>query len=211
MARTSNLDKFKKVMFDDITDLTDFTSTEKSQLKRYRSAFTILLENPSTSDRKLVEYLITEFNISDTQAYRDVASIKVFLPSVRNAGKQWSRYLVEEELKQVITEAKELAKGDSNGDEEKDPLSIAQKGYLLEIRTKALDKLGKYTRLDKEDELGINWEDIVPIPIEPTNDVSVLKVKPLPNKEEAIKKLYDKYRSDIEIEDIDYEELKTND
>lgn len=197
-------------MFEDISELKDFTATEKAQLKRYRSAFTILLENPSTSDRKLVEYLINEFGISDTQAYRDVANIKVFLPSVRNAGKQWSRYLVEEELKQVITEAKELAQGDPNGEEGHEPLSIAQQGYLLEIRTKALDKLGKYTRLDKEDELGINWEDIVPIPIEPTNDVSVLKVKPLPNKEEEILKMYKKYKDDIEIEDITYEEVNSD-
>jgi hypothetical protein len=199
MARKNNLDKFRDVMFSDVSNIEGFSQTEKEQLMRYRFAFTICLENPSTPDTKLRDLLIIEFGLSQAQAYRDIFNVKIFLPSIKNAGKQWARYLVEEELKQAVADAKEMA----NECED-----YKLKAYFLEIRTKALDKLGKYTRLDKEDELGIDWEDIVPVSIEPTNDVSVLDVKPLANKEEEIKKLYEKYSADIEIEDVDFEEVK---
>jgi hypothetical protein len=65
--------------------------------------------------------------------------------------------------------------------------------------------LGKYNRLDKEDSVEIPWDDIIPQSIEPTTDPTVLGIKPLENKEEAIRKMYEKYREEIEIEDVDYE------
>jgi hypothetical protein len=199
MARKNNLDKFRDVMYTDVNNLEGFTQAEIEQLLRYRFAFTSCLNNPSVPDTTLRDELMVKFNISQSQAYRDIFNIKILLPSIRNAGKQWARYLVEEELKQAIADAKTMA------DECTD---YKLKAYFLEIRTKAIDKMGKYTRLDKEDELNIDWDDIVPIPIEPTNDVSVLQVKPLANKQEEIKKLYEKYKGEIEIEDIDYEDVK---
>ena len=72
----------------------------------------------------------------------------------------------------------------------------------------ATNVLGKYNKLDKEDATEFPWEEILPIPIEPTNDVTVLKVKPLANKEEEIRKMYEKYKGEIDIEDIGYEEVE---
>ena len=72
---------------------------------------------------------------------------------------------------------------------------------------RATDVLGKYNKLDKEDATEFPWEEILPTSIEPTNDVTVLKVKPLANKEEEIRKMYEKYKGEIDIEDIGYEEV----
>jgi hypothetical protein len=199
MPRVSNLDKFKDVMFTDIAQLTDFSQVEIEQLLRYRYAFTECLNNPAIADVTLRDALIQKFGISQAQAYRDIFSVKVLLPSVRNAGKQWVRYIVEEELKQAIQDAKDLS---DEADEYKD------KAAFLNARVKAIGFLGKYSKLDKEDDLNINWEDIIPVSIEPTNDVSVLGIKALPNKNEYIQKLYEKYKGEIEIEDIDFEEEK---
>jgi hypothetical protein len=191
MARKTNLDKFRDVMFTDISLLTNFTEDELEQLKRYRFAFTLCLDEPSLTDVKLREYLMSNFGLSQSQAYRDIGNIKILLPSIRNVGREWTRYIVNEELKKVIEEAKEIT--GSGG---------------LYMRILAIDKLGKYNKLNKEDEIDINWDEIIPTPIEPTNDVSTLNVKPLANKEEEIKKLYEKYSADIEIEDVDFEEVK---
>jgi len=187
MPRKPALDKFKGVLFDNLDEIETLTPAERNQLKRYRFCFTESLENPSLSDRELRDFLMEEYGISQTQAYVDISNVRILLGNVRNAGKEWIRYLVTEELKEVIKEAK-----------------AAGPKKLME-RIMALDKLAKYHRLDKEDGIEIPWEDIAPQPTEPTTDPRVIGGKPLENKEQVIADLYKKYKGEIEIEDIDYE------
>ena len=187
MSRKANLDKFHDVLFNDFDEQQHLTLTEQDQLKRYRAAYSQSLENPSLPDSKLRDFLINEFGISQTQAYYDIANIRILLGNVRNAGKEWVRYLVNETLKEAIIACKNNKKW---------------KEVIL-----ATNVLGKYNKLDKEDATEFPWEEILPIPIEPTNDVTVLKVKPLANKEEEIRKMYEKYKGEIDIEDIGYEEV----
>src|SRR5665647_624566 len=175
MSRKANLDKFHDVLFKDFDEQQHLTLVEREQLKRYRAAYAQSLENPSITDTKLRDYLMNEYGISQTQAYYDIANIRILLGNVRNAGKEWVRYLVNETLKEAIL---------------------------------ATNVLGKYNKLHKDEAIEYPWEDILPIPIEPTNDVTVLKVKPLANKEEEIRKMYEKYKGEIDIEDIGYEELE---
>lgn len=185
-----SLDKYYDVLFRDFDETKHLTEAERIRLKRYRSAFTLSLENPSIPDTELCNFLIQEFGISRSQAYVDLGNIRVLLGNIKNAGKEWVRYLVNEELKSVIEEARDLGK----------------KG--LDKRINAAAVLARYNRLDKEDQPELPWEELVPQPIEPTSDPTVLKIKPLSNKEETIRKLYDKYKGDIEIEYTDYEEVK---
>lgn len=190
MSRKNNLDKFRDVLFTDMRDekMNKLTPVERDQLKRYRACFTESLENPTIPDIKLRDFLMSEFDISESQAYRDIGNIRILLGNIRNAGKEWIRYLVNETLKDAIEKAKA--------------------GGKIKEQILAADKLGKYNRLDKEDALEIPWDEIIPISIEPTSDPTVLKgVKPLKNKEEEIEKMYKKYKGEIEIEYTDYEEV----
>lgn len=191
MSRKSNLDKFRDVLFSDLAESDHLLPVEREQLKRYRAAFHLSLENPSMPDTKLRDFLMNEFAISESQAYRDIANIRILLGNIKNTGKEWVRYLVNETLKEAI----ELAKG-------------AGTKKLKEL-VAAAGMLGKYNRLDKEDALEIPWDEILPMDIEPTTDPTVLsgKVKPLKNKEEEIRKLYEKYKGDIELDYTDYEEV----
>lgn len=191
MSRKCNLDKFRDVLFSDIKESDHLLPVEIDQLKRYRAAFHLSLETPFIADIKLRDFLVKEFKISESQAYRDIGNIRILLGNVRNAGKEWIRYLVNETLKGAITDAK-------------------KKKYLKE-RIAAAGLLGKYNRLDKEDALEIPWDEIIPISIEPTSDPTVLKIKPLANKEEEIRKMYEKYKDDIELEYVEYEDLSKND
>lgn len=193
MSRKCNLDKFRNVLFSDISENETLLPVERDQLKRYRAAFHLSLENPSMPDTRLRDFLMNEFFISESQAYRDIGNIRILLGNVRNAGKEWIRYLVNETLKKAIEDADD-------------------KKYLKE-RIAAAGLLGKYNRLDKEDALEIPWDEILPQDIEPTSDPTVLssKVKPLQNKEEEIRKMYEKYKGDIELEYVDYEEVDKND
>lgn len=187
MSRKANLDKFHDVLFKDFDEQQHLTLVEQDQLKRYRAAYSQSLENPSIPDTKLRDFLMNEFGVSQTQAYSDIVNIRILLGNVRNAGKEWVRYLVNETLKEAIEACKK---------------SKQWKQVIL-----AANVLGKYNKLDKEDAMEYPWEEILPIPIEPTNDVTVLKVKPLANKEEEIRRMYEKYKGEIDIEDIGYEEI----
>lgn len=188
MSRKANLDKFHDVLFKDMDEQLCLTMVEREQLKRYRAAYSLSLENSSMLDTELRDFLMSEFDISQTQAYYDITNIRVLLGNVRNASKEWIRYLVNETLKEAINASRIEGKW---------------KNVIL-----ATNVLGKYNKLDKDDAVEYPWEDILPIPIEPTNDVTVLKVKPMENKEAEIKKMYEKYKGEIDIEDIGYEEVE---
>lgn len=189
MSRLKNLDKFQEVMFADKSEMTHLTPVEIDQVIRYRFAFTMCLENPSIADNKLRDMLMAEYNISQSQAYRDIAAIKIILPNIKSAGKDWMRYMVTEELKSAIQECKD------GGPE------------MMKERILAIDKLAKYNKLDQDDEEQLPWDEILPIDIEPSTDPSVLNIQPIEDREKVIKTLLNKYKGDIEIEDIEYKEL----
>jgi hypothetical protein len=145
------------------------------------------LEKPSVTDKKLCNYLVSEFGLSNAQAYSDIANTRILLCNVTNSGKEWIRYLVNETLKETI-----------------DKCRTAKKWKEVISATAAL---AKYNMLDKETALRLPWEEIKPQDIEPTSDpTGIIRVKKLENKEAVIQKLKDKYLNDIE--DIGYEDIK---
>lgn len=187
MSRESAIDRFRDVMFKDAKE-SDLTSREYQQLIRYRDAFTQSLDNPTIRDTELRDYLMSNYNISESQAYRDLTNIRILLGNVRNASKEWIRYMVVEGLK------KQYNKADTAG-KTKDAIA-------------ALQALAKYNRLDKDDVDELPFDKVIPVDWETTTDVTVLGVKPIENKEEEIKRIFRKYADDIDIEDIEYQEVK---
>lgn len=197
MSRISNLEKFKDYLFEDIDEIhvlmriPNLSLAERNLILRFRFCFSRLLEKPSLQDKKLRDDLMNEYNISESQAYRDIADIKIFLPNIRAAGKEWIRYVVNEELKEAIQDAK-----DSD---------------MLRERIEAIKALAKYNKLDQDDGEELPWDKIIPIPIEPTTDPTVLGIQPIKNLDNEIKKLIDKYKGEIEIEDIEYQDIDDRD
>ena len=187
MSRKANLDKFHDLMFSDIHEIVGLTEIEKHQLLRYRFAFTLLLETPSLEDTKLRDMLMSEYGISQSQAYRDISNMKIILPNIRNAGKEWIRYVVNEELKKAIADAT------TNG--------------KLKERILAISALAKYNKLDQDEAEELPWDELIPTPIEPPNDPTVLGITKLENEDELIQKLLKKYKDEIEIEDVQFEDI----
>jgi DNA-directed RNA polymerase subunit F len=112
--------------------------------------------------------------------------MKVILPNIRNAGKEWIRYIVNEELKKAIADAETQGK--------------------LKERILAISALAKYNKLDQDEAEELPWDEIIPVDIEPVNDPTVLDA--LPVSQDEIDALYKKYSNDIEIENADYEDVK---
>lgn len=117
-----------------------FNAEENILYQRYFDVYSQMLEKPWTEDKEWVNYLLSHYNIDRSQAYRDLAKIKGLLSNVKSASKEFVRFMVFEACKKALTET----------EKEKD-----WKNFIL-----AIDKLGKYFRLDENDPDEINWSKV---------------------------------------------------
>jgi len=182
-GRLSKLDHIHDKLF--LEDSGDLTPFEQKLVLRYNAAFTVWLGNPTLTERQIATYLVKNYDISRTQALQDVKNIKYMLGNVNNAAKEWQRYKVI----YMIDEAYKIAKI------QKDAKAMAA----------LIDKLGKYTNLDKEDPREKPWDEILPQPFEPTSDPTVIGIKPVPNLREKMERMKKKYFEMIDIEDATHE------
>jgi hypothetical protein len=152
--------------------MTHLTPVQLEIKRRLMLCVSMLLSDPLKQDVEIVNFLrggcggVCE-SVSQTQAYRDVAALRKMVGSIQLSSKAWYRYMIVEGAKQGI----EIAK------KNKDSKGIAAN----------LDKIGKYTRADKEDD-SFDWSQMLPPVLEPTDDVSVLEgIEPIANLEEERK------------------------
>lgn len=138
-----------------------FSEHELGIKRMYETIFARLLENPDIEDRNVINTLRNEFGRSLTQAYRDLSSIKNILGNVNNAKKEWHLYTVIKMCKEAYALAKD-------------------KGLVKEM-VMAADKLGKYTKLDRDDIEDIDWDAIIPPSFEPSPDHSLLNIPNIPD------------------------------
>lgn len=155
-------------LFKDADACSVLTAQEVQAKRRYELCITRRMDNPLTLDRDLVEYLqqgcdgIVE-PVSKSQAYRDVAAITQITGNIALASKNWYRHLIIEGAKEIYAMA--MRKGDSKG------------------AAAALDKLGKYTRCDKDD-AAMDWSEMLPPVFEPSDDLTLVEgLKAIPTDE----------------------------
>ena len=168
-----------------------FDKDEQDVVMRYRAAFTKWLAEPFLRDNEMINYLKTTFDIKEAQAYRDLSRIKSLLGNITVAGKEFQRHRATE----MILKGYDLAStAESN-------LEVKQAMAMI----RAAEALVKVHKLDKEEMERIPWEDIIPLELEPTTDISVIGRKRIENLEELQRKLRQKYGSepvDIPFTDV---------
>lgn len=177
------------------------TTKQKELLQRYEAAFTIWLDRPWMSDKEIRNYLTTRFGISLSQAYQDIKNLQFLFGKVRNASKEWYRYMANELIKEAIGELE-----DTDGDKD-----CAKSAVLLAgAKIAAAEALVKINRLNKLDADPFDWDQLKLPEFEPTNDpveAGILTGTTRSDLAEKIKKLEEKYSDVIEIKDIPYEDV----
>ncbi len=182
--------KLHKHLFDDRNDLPQvFDKREQDIVIRYRAAFTKWISEPHLRDIKIINYLCAEYDISERQAYRDLSDIKALIGNVRNASQEFQRFRASE----MILKGYEIAKDASSNMEVKQAMAMIRAG----------EALVKVHKLDKDGLDNIPWDDIIPIELEPTTDVSVMNRKKIENLAELQAKLRKKYGS-APVEDVPF-------
>lgn len=154
---------------------------------RIRDLYSFVIANPDTKDRQFVERAVSTFKVSQSCAYNDLAIIKALLPMLSKASRDFHRWRANEMLLETYRMAK--ARRDTKTME------------------RAASSYAKYNRVDLEDEQLIPYDEIVVQPFTATDDPTPLGIKPIPNIQERIKKMLDKYIAEsIDIQDVEFEE-----
>ena len=154
---------------------------------RVRDMYNWCIANPDAKDRQFVEQELSRYDISMVVAYSDLAIVKTLLPTLATASRDFHRWRYNE----MILETYQMAK------KRKDTKTME----------KAASSYAKYNRIDLEDEQAVPYEMIVVQPFTATSDPTVLGIKPIPNINDKIKAMLNKYRAEtIDIEDVEFEE-----
>ena len=154
---------------------------------RVRDMYNWCIANPDAKDRQFVEQELSRYDISKVVAYSDLAIVKTLLPTLATASRDFHRWRYNE----MILETYQMAK------KRKDTKTME----------KAASSYAKYNRIDLEDEQAVPYEMIVVQPFTATSDPTVLGIKPIPNINNKIKAMLNKYRTEtIDIEDLTLEE-----
>ncbi len=163
-----------------------FDSDELQKVIRIRDGYTVWLEDPTQTDKRIKDYLVKNYSIKDRQAYYDVTIIKLLIGNVSVAAKDFQRF----------TAVNMLKKGFEMVSEAENNLQVKQGEAMI----KAAQVLGKITRCDQDDEEPLPFDKIVPQTFEITGDVSVLGIEPIENLEVVQSNMRKKYGK---IEDAD--------
>jgi len=188
MPLPATIDAARLDLFTKEDELRDkYPAQTVEHLLRVRDMYNWQVSNPDAKDRQFVEEIMSRYGISKSVAYADLAIIKALLPVLAQASRDFHRWRYNE----MILETYQMAK------KRKDTKTME----------KAASSYAKYNRVDLEDEQAVPYELIVVQPFTATDDPTVLGIKPIPNLQDKIHSLIDKYRKEtIDIEDIEWEE-----
>ena len=163
------------------------TDREMQQKDRWMLCVSKMMENPAMLDSELVIFLTNGGEglfekVSTATAYRDMAAVRRLVGNIKLSSKEWYRHLIVEACKKGIEIA--IAANDASG-----------------IAANA-DKIGKYTRVDKDDD-ALNYDNFEPPVFEPSDDVTLLGdgFKEIPNLEEERAAFRALFKNDKNIQD----------
>lgn len=163
-------ERIERALFKDKDEAMTLLSQREMEIKqRMMLCVSKKMEAPLIPDTELVNFLIHGCGgnaepVSQSQAYRDIGMINRLVGNIQLAAKAWYRYMIVEGGKKAFNMA--MDKEDAKG------------------AAAALDKIGKYTRSDKEDEK-FDYSQLVPPSFEPSDDVTLLEgLEPIENLEE---------------------------
>lgn len=165
-----------------------FPAPMVDKVMRVREMFNWFIANPDGTDREFVAEVCQRHGIHRTTAYSDLAVVKSLLPMLGSASRDFHRWRTNEML--IAT------------------YKMAEKRKDSKTMERAATAYGKLNRVDIEDEQALPLDQILVQPFTATDDPRVLGIEPIPNIQEKITRMIEKYRKEtIDIEDVDFEDV----
>lgn len=157
------------------------------RIHRLRGLYAYWLHFPQKFDQDIVQYDMAMFKVGKSQAYDDLHLVRLILGNLQQASKDFMRWKINQDLEQDLKAARRA--GDHRS------VAAIEKNRIINNRT------------DKEDELELEFDKIIPQQFVPVDDPTVLGIKKLPDLRNRIRMLVKKY-SDNSVQFAEYEELK---
>lgn len=155
---------------------------------RVREMYQWFISNPDGTDREFVAEVCQRHDISRVTAYSDLAILKTLLPALATASRDFHRWRYNEMILATY--------------------KMAEKRKDTKTMERAASSYAKYNRVDLEDEQAMPYDMIVPQPFTATDDPRVLGIEPIPNIQDKIAAMIQKYRAEtLDIEDVEFEEV----
>lgn len=155
---------------------------------RIREMYQWFISNPDGTDREFVAEVCQRHYISRVTAYSDLAILKTLLPGLATASRDFHRWRYNEMILATY--------------------KMAEKRKDTKTMERAASSYAKYNRVDLEDEQAMPYDMIVPQPFTATDDPRVLGIEPIPNIQDKIAAMIQKYRAEtLDIEDVEFEEV----
>ena len=189
MPTPSALDICRTDLFTKEADLQQrYPQTLVDKVLRIREMYNWFIANPDGTDREFVAELVQRHAISKVTAYADLAVVKTLLPTLATANRDFHRWRFNEMILATY--------------------KMAQKRKDTKTMERAASSYAKHNRIDVEDEQAVPYELIVVQPFTATDDPRTLGIEPIPNIQDKISAMIQKYRAEtIDIEDISFEEI----
>ena len=154
---------------------------------RVREMYNWFIANPDATDREFVSEVCQRHGVHRTTAYSDLSVVKALLPMLGSASRDFHRWRASEMLMNTY--------------------KMAEKRKDTKTMERAASSYAKMHRVEIEDEQAVPYDMIVPQHFTATDDPRTLGIEPIPNIEQKIKTMIEKYRAEtIDIEDVEFEE-----
>ena len=192
--KDTTYDRIERSLYKDKEEATTMLTPSEFEIRqRMMLCVSMKMDSPLIEDKKLVDFLMhgcggNATPVSQSQAYRDVAMVNRLAGNIQLAAKSWYRYMIVEGGKRAFQLA--IDNNDAKG------------------AAAALDKIGKYTRADKEDD-SFDYSQLVPPSFEPTDDVTTLEgIEPIDNLEQRRSDFRSQFKSKLASKAVDVKEIE---
>lgn len=189
MSIPTNIDDYQLSLFssEDEMKRRNLPQEMQTRLLRLRSLYTFWLNFPDKTTREMVQQERVMYqDVKERQAYDDVKLLKMLIGNLEQESKDWHRHVFNQRTEKIY--------------------QAAMRAHDYRSAEKANADYAKYNKLDKDEPEKLNYDEITPQMIIPTDDPSVIGIKPVKDLRGKIQRLKKKLGADIE--DADFIEVK---
>lgn len=192
MSLPTNINEYQLSLFSSADEMARNRLQQEmiDRLLRLRSLYTFWLNFPDKGTREMVNQEKVMYpQLKERQCYDDIKLLKILIGNLEQESKEWHRHVFNARTERIYKEA--------------------MRAHDYRSAEKANADYAKYNKLDKDEPEEHDYSEIVPLQLEPTDDPSVIGIKPVKDLRGRIQKLKKKLGADIE--DADFIEIKDED
>lgn len=188
MSLPANIDEYQLNLFSPVDKMRENNVPEHViiRLLRLRALYTFWLNFPSKTTREMVQQdQLMHPDIKQREAYDDIKLVKILIGNLEAESKEWHRHVFNRRTDEIYRQA--------------------MRDHDNRAAEKANADYAKYNRVGEIDPQPVNYEEIIPHIIEPTDDPTVIGIDPIKDLRGEIRKMKRKLGADIQ--DADFVEL----